>query len=92
MNPSKPTPTSASAPPVASSRQPARWCLLGLLLPLGACTSFQPPQPWEKAELARPVMRMDRDPLEAGFSSHVYFSREASSGGDGVGGGGCGCN
>jgi len=26
------------------------------------------------------------------FESHVYFSKEASRGGDGVAGGGCGCN
>ena len=56
------------------------------------CAHIQPPQPWEKAELARPVMRMDTDPLEAEFFSHVYFSKEDSKGGDGVGGGGCGCN
>jgi len=37
-------------------------------------------------------MKMDRDGLEARFMSHVYFSKEAASGGDGVGGGGCGCN
>ncbi len=57
-----------------------------------SCARFQPPQPWEKAELARTVMRMDTDPLESKFSSHVYFSKEDSKGGDGVGGGGCGCN
>jgi len=56
------------------------------------CAHVQPPQPWEKAELARPVMRMDSDPLESQFMSHVYFSKEDSKGGSGVGGGGCGCN
>ena len=56
------------------------------------CALVQPPQPWEKAELARSVMRMDGDPLESQFLSHVYFSKEDSKGGSGVGGGGCGCN
>lgn len=56
------------------------------------CAGFQPPQPWEKAELARAVMKLDADPIEAAFFSHVYFSKEDSKGGDGVGGGGCGCN
>ncbi|MEX8517156.1 MAG: DUF4266 domain-containing protein [Leptothrix sp. (in: b-proteobacteria)] len=67
---------------------------LGLagLASLGGCMSWQPPQPWQKGELARPAMRMDADPLEARFDSHVYFSKEAASGGNGVGGGGCGCN
>lgn len=65
---------------------------LGLLVALGGCAAWQPPQPWEKGELARPVMRLDSDPLEARFTSHIYFSKEAASGGSGVGGGGCGCN
>jgi hypothetical protein len=56
------------------------------------CAHVQTPQPWEKAELARPVMRLDVDPLESEFFSHVYFSKEDSKGGSGVGGGGCGCN
>jgi hypothetical protein len=82
-----------------SLRRPLRhfsrlWPALGLLsaLALGGCGVFQPPQPWEKGKLAQDVMKMDKDPLEARFMSHVYFSKEASSGGDGVGGGGCGCN
>jgi hypothetical protein len=37
-------------------------------------------------------MRPDRDPLGDGFMDHTYFSREAATGGHGVGGGGCGCN
>jgi hypothetical protein len=64
----------------------------GLLFALTGCAHLQPPQPWEKAELARPVMKMDADPLESAFFSHIYFSKEDSKGGDGVGGGGCGCN
>lgn len=59
---------------------------------LAGCESIRPPQPWEKGELARPQMSMDKDPLEARFTSHIYFSKEGSSGGEGVGGGGCGCN
>ncbi len=59
---------------------------------LGACSHLQPPQPWEKADLAREQMRMDGDPLDARFSQHIFASKEAASGGAGVGGGGCGCN
>lgn len=47
---------------------------------------------WEKGNLARPAMRFDADPLDAKFTQHTYTSREAASGGTGVGGGGCGCN
>ena len=82
-----------------SRKTPPRRSMRCLLLPCGVlvslltgCGIFTPPQAWEKGNLARPEMTMDKDPLEAKFTSHVYFSKEAASGGDGVGGGGCGCN
>jgi hypothetical protein len=37
-------------------------------------------------------MQTDSDPLLDGLTEHIYFSREAASGGESVGGGGCGCN
>ena len=49
-------------------------------------------KPWERAKLADSTMRPDRDPLHNTMFEHIYFSREASSGGRGVGGSGCGCN
>lgn len=49
-------------------------------------------KPWEREHLADYTMRGDRDPLGTSLSEHIYFSREAASGGRGVGGGGCGCN
>ena len=48
--------------------------------------------PWERSTLADYTMRGDRDPLTISLSEHMWFSREAASGGRGVGGGGCGCN
>ena len=63
-----------------------------LVLALGGCASFSPPQAWEKQYLARPAMQFDADKLEAKNILHIYFSKEGSSGGYGVGGGGCGCN
>jgi len=67
--------------------------ILALSLALGAC-AYAPPKPWEKGELAKPAMQFDPagDRLEAKYQEHVYFSKEAASGGYGVGGGGCGCN
>jgi len=47
---------------------------------------------WEKEHLADPAMTMVPDTLDRRFIDHIYFSREASSGGFGIGGGGCGCN
>jgi hypothetical protein len=59
-----------------------------LLLGSG-CTTVKP---WQRNTLADYTMRGDRDPLAIAMDEHIYFSREAASGGRGVGGGGCGCN
>lgn len=48
--------------------------------------------PWERGVLAREEMQLDADPVDAALDDHIYFSKEASSGGRGFGGGGCGCN
>lgn len=65
---------------------------LGLLLVLGGCAMSRPVQPWEKGILAKPEMTFESDRLDTAFVEHVYSSKEAASGGSGVGGGGCGCN
>lgn len=62
--------------------------VLGSLL----LTGCQTVEPWQKGNLADYTMQSDRDELEGVMAAHVTFSREASSGGEGVGGGGCGCN
>jgi hypothetical protein len=49
-------------------------------------------EPWDRDVLARDEMQLTTDPLEAATDDHIYFSKEASSGGRGFGGGGCGCN
>lgn len=51
-----------------------------------------PVQPWERGRLAQPTMSLDEDPLLTSISEHIYNSKEASSGGAGPAGGGCGCN
>ena len=58
---------------------------------ISGCT-LTPPKPWEKDLLARPAMALDADSLDRRFTQHIYTSKENSSGGSGVGGGGCGCN
>jgi hypothetical protein len=50
------------------------------------------PKPWQKDLLARPEMQVDPYPLKTAADDHTYFSKEASSGGRGFAGGGCGCN
>jgi hypothetical protein len=56
---------------------------------LWGCESVEP---WEKGALAQYSMMTERDPLETTMSEHVNYTREASHGGAGIGGGGCGCN
>jgi len=75
-------------------RAPTRIALLLLALAsqvISGC-AMQPPQAFEKGNLAKREMTLGSDPLEDAFNQHVYFSKEAASGGTGVGGGGCGCN
>jgi Domain of unknown function (DUF4266) len=54
-----------------------------------ACVTVKPQQ---RAILADPTMVFDGDPQAAGPIRHVYENREGSFGGEGVAGGGCGCN
>lgn len=63
--------------------------ILLLMCLLGACA---PVQPWERGHLAQPIMALAADPLQESMDAHVYDSKEASSGGIGAAGGGCGCN
>ena len=63
--------------------------LMFALLVTTGCNSVKP---WEKGYLADYTMKTDRDILEVVFTEHMWFSREAASGGASIGGGGCGCN
>ena len=66
-------------------------CLL-LLSTLTAC-SIQPwVKPYERANLADPIMSFSKDPLSQSYIHHVYQAREGARGAEGGSGGGCGCN
>jgi len=58
---------------------------------LGGCSSMGV-DPWDRDILAKDEMQLTTDAIEAATDDHIYFSKEASSGGRGFGGGGCGCN
>lgn len=58
---------------------------------LAGCASMGV-KPWDRDILAKDAMQLESDPLEQATDDHIYFSKEASSGGRGFGGGGCGCN
>jgi hypothetical protein len=81
----------------ASTYRNARWisiALIGVPLLANAIAACAPigPQPWEKDLMARREMQVNAYPLQAAAEDHIYFSKEAASGGRGFAGGGCGCN
>ena len=60
-------------------------------LALAGCSSLGP-QPWERDLMAKRQMEVDPYPLQSAIIDHIHFSKEASSGGRGFAGGGCGCS
>lgn len=69
---------------------------LVLLSALSACSYIKPIKPWvkpyERQNIADPIMSFSRDPVADSYLSHVRDAREGASGADGGAGGGCGCN
>lgn len=63
--------------------------LVFVLLGSACATSVKP---WERGELARKEMGFIVDPMETAIEEHIHFSKEGSSSGSAVSGGGCGCN
>ncbi len=73
-------------------RRMAGWLALALAsLGLGGCASMGV-KPWERDMLTQPGMTPGEDVVTSALDEHIYFSKEASTGGLGSGGGGCGCN
>ena len=66
-------------------------CLVSVAAIASGCASVGV-KPWQRDVLAREDMQLDANPLDAAIDDHLYFSKEASSGGRSFAGGGCGCN
>ena len=64
---------------------------IALVAAVAGCSSMGV-KPWERGTLAQDDMQLQADPIDLAFDEHIYFSKEASSGGQGFAGGGCGCN
>ncbi|BCD61527.1 hypothetical protein NitYY0826_C0382 [Nitratiruptor sp. YY08-26] len=65
---------------------------MAALLFLQGC-SVKEVKPWQKGTLAKESMQQGACAKRfSKFLHHIYFSKEASKGGGGIGGGGCGCN
>jgi len=74
------------------NRAPFKLTLLALAMTsLSACSSLGV-EPWERDLLAKKEMALTSSPIDAALDDHIYFSKEASSGGKSFAGGGCGCN
>ena len=68
------------------------WTVIAVACPLlSGCQSLGV-KPWQRDVLSRQDMRPDGSGLDDAIDDHLYFSKEASSGGRSFGGGGCGCN
>ena len=64
-------------------------------LTLGGCGSMELKpwvSPYERNNLADPIMSFNRDPVSSAYLHHVYQAREGARGAEGGSGGGCGCN
>ncbi|MCH1493210.1 MAG: DUF4266 domain-containing protein [Luminiphilus sp.] len=59
---------------------------------LSGCAGIEPVPAWERGYLADEGMQWQATAREAKLEGHVYTSKEASTGGAGAAGGGCGCN
>lgn len=67
-------------------------CLVLLALVLPGCGIKPWVQPYERQNLADPIMSFSRNPAADAYGQHVNEVREAARGATGSGGGGCGCN
>jgi len=65
------------------------FCCLGLF---AGCASEPWVKPYERANLADPIMSFNPNPVSTSYLQHVYDSREGARGAGIASGGGCGCN
>ena len=67
--------------------------LTGMFSISGGCSSIKPwVSPYERNNLADPIMSFSRAPVSSAYLHHVYQAREGARGAEGGSGGGCGCN
>ena len=70
-----------------------RTYILALIIVLApGCGGIETVAPYDRGYLSEEGMDWQADVRDAKLKGHVYTSKEASSGGAGAAGGGCGCN
>ena len=66
--------------------------LFTLVSGLSACGNIEWVKPYERQQLADPIMAANPNPVSSAYMDHVFEAREGARGALGGGGGGCGCN
>ena len=68
-----------------------KYLLVFTLLVFSGC--IKDVKPWQKSTHAKETMQDGGlDKLISSFEEHTYYSKESSKAGNGISGGGCGCN
>ena len=73
-------------------------CMVAVMFVLSGCVSiadavkYEKVKPWERGAFTEDGMQTVLDTMDQSADVHIHFSREASTGGSGAKGGGCGCN
>ena len=62
------------------------------VLGISACSIEPWVKPYERANMADPIMSFARDPVSESYKNHVHQAREGARGAESGAGGGCGCN
>ena len=65
---------------------------VSLLLSTSGCAMKPWVKPYERMNLADPIMSFSRNGVSDNYMHHVYQAREGARGAEGGSGGGCGCN
>ncbi|WP_185234761.1 DUF4266 domain-containing protein [Teredinibacter franksiae] len=64
-----------------------------LFCSISGCSFIKPwVKPYERENLADPIMAFESHPASTRYINHVYEARESARGAEGSAGGGCGCN
>lgn len=69
-----------------------RSVLLLIVIFVSACSMEPWVKPYERANMADPIMSFARDPVSEAYTNHVRQAREGARGAESGAGGGCGCN
>jgi hypothetical protein len=64
-----------------------------VLVAASGCSNIEPwVKPYERQQLADPIMSFNPHPISSAYMDHVFEAREGARGALGGAGGGCGCN